>query len=65
MTRSGSTVVPNSRLATLATSRRWSSQVPSVDMVADVPMHWRDSDARQASRTRRIRNATSAPCRPR
>lgn len=65
MTRFGSTVVPNNRPATLATSRRWSSQDPSVDMVAEVPMHWRVVEARQASRTRRIRNATSAPWRPR
>ena len=64
ITFSGSTVVPNSCEATSATFSRRSALPPSVDMVADVPMH-RTSGAAQASLTRRISIATSAPCRPR
>lgn len=64
MTLSGSTSVPNRVLATSATTRRRSSWLPSVDIVADVPMHCR-LVARHASRTRRTSNATSAPWRPR
>lgn len=51
---------PNSVLATLATA--FSS--PSLDMVAEVPMHTSFS-ARRRSRRRRTSSATSAPWRPR
>ncbi len=49
--------------ATAATSRFWSSAVPLLDMVADVPTQMMSCPP-NAWRQRRISRATSAPCRP-
>ena len=58
MTFSGSTVVPNKRLATRATSACCSANVPGPAIVADVPTQRRFL-AWQRSRTRRTSRATS------
>jgi len=64
ITYSGRMGVPNSVVATRATSFRCSTASPSVVMVAEVPMHC-TSVAAHASRSRRTSSATSAPCLPR
>ena len=56
--------VPKMSVATRATTVRRCALVPSVDMVAEVPTHCTPGAA-QASFTRRMSSATSAPCRPR
>ena len=60
---SSATGVPNTWKATSATTAP-PPLVPSVDMVAEVPMHCTLS-ASQASLTRLMSSATSAPWRPR
>ena len=57
-------VVPNNLLATDATKVLRSSALPSLAIVAEVPMQISLLSGARRCRTRRTNIATSAPCRP-